>query len=57
MKNNRLWNVSEGGDILRNDLHSDTKKKYKPDLALDKSFIPSQSSIGLYSPLNLFKYG
>lgn len=40
MKNNRLWNVSEGGDILRNDLHSDTKKKYKPDLAVDKSFIP-----------------
>ena len=40
MKNNRLWNVSEGGDILRNDLHSDTKNKYKPDLAVDKSFIP-----------------
>ena len=40
MKNNNLWNVGNGGEILRNDLHTDTKKKYKPDLALDKSIIP-----------------
>lgn len=40
MRNSNLWNVSDRGDILRNDLHSDTEKKYKADLALDKSIVP-----------------
>lgn len=40
MKSTNLWSINSGGDIIRNDLHSDTKKKYKPDIALDRSFIP-----------------